>query len=82
MTITILYFAAVRDLVERSEEQLALPEDVQTIDALASFLVQHRPALEGRLRTVRFARNEAFVTGEEPLQDGDVVALIPPVAGG
>jgi molybdopterin converting factor small subunit len=31
---------------------------------------------------VRIARNEAFAGDDEPVQDGDVVALIPPVAGG
>jgi molybdopterin converting factor small subunit len=31
---------------------------------------------------VRFARNEEFVTNEERLAEGDVVAVIPPVSGG
>jgi molybdopterin converting factor small subunit len=31
---------------------------------------------------VRIARNEAFASPDEALCDGDVIALIPPVAGG
>jgi molybdopterin converting factor small subunit len=31
---------------------------------------------------VRVARNEAFAASAERLEDGDVIALIPPVAGG
>jgi molybdopterin converting factor small subunit len=31
---------------------------------------------------VRLARNETFATNDEALEDGDVIALIPPVAGG
>jgi molybdopterin converting factor small subunit len=31
---------------------------------------------------VRFARNEEFAQNADVLADGDVVALIPPVAGG
>jgi molybdopterin converting factor subunit 1 len=82
MTITLLYFAAVRELVGTDEEQLALPVGVMTIAELSAFLEQHRPALAGRLGAVRFARNETFAASDEPLEDGDVVALIPPVAGG
>jgi molybdopterin converting factor small subunit len=31
---------------------------------------------------IRFARNEEFARNDDALADGDVVALIPPVAGG
>ena len=82
MTITLLYFAAVRELVGRDEEQVMLPPDVTTIGALATFLARHQPVLAGRLGSVRFARNEEFTTHSEVLADGDTVALIPPVAGG
>lgn len=82
MTITILYFAAVRELVQRDEERVELPGHVKTVSDLASFLAKHHPALDGRLGSVRFARNETFATNSEPIEDGDVVALIPPVAGG
>ena len=82
MTITLLYFAAVRELVGTDEERLTLPASVKTIADLSAFLEHHRPALAGRLGAVRFARNETFATTGEPLADGDVVALIPPVAGG
>jgi molybdopterin converting factor subunit 1 len=82
MTITLLYFAAVRELVGIDEERASLPDDVATVGDLAAFVAKRHPALEGRLASVRFARNEAFATNDERLADGDVVALIPPVAGG
>ena len=82
MTIRVLYFAAVRDLVGRDEEDLFLPDGIATIGDLAVFLAKHRPALAGRLGSVRFARNETFATNDEALAEGDVVAIIPPVAGG
>lgn len=81
-TLTMLYFAAVKDLVGRAEERLALPDAVRTVGDLALFLEAQEPALAGRLAAVRFARNEVFATLAEELADGDVVALIPPVAGG
>jgi molybdopterin converting factor subunit 1 len=81
-TITLLYFAAVRDLVVRDEERVALPEEVVTVADLARFLETYLPALAGRLGAVRFARNETFAESSERIEEGDVVALIPPVAGG
>jgi molybdopterin converting factor subunit 1 len=82
VTVTVLYFAAVRDLAGVSEEALDLPSGVDTVQALCTYLQVHRPALDGRLAHVRFARNEEFARGTDALAEGDVVALIPPVAGG
>lgn len=81
MTITVLYFAAVRELAGVDEERFALADGASVAD-LARALEAHRPALAGRLGAVRFARNEVFATPAERVEDGDVVALIPPVAGG
>jgi molybdopterin converting factor small subunit len=38
--------------------------------------------LENRLSHIRLARNEELARLDDPLADGDVVALSPPVAGG
>lgn len=82
MKIQVLYFAAVRDLVGVPEETRELPPNVLTIGALAAHLAAVHPTLAGRLDAVRFARNEEFARNDDALADGDVVALIPPVAGG
>ena len=82
MTIRVLYFAALRELMGVDEEEVALPPPITTIGALKAWLEGARPPLKGRLATVRLARNEEFATDDEGLADGDVVALIPPVAGG
>ena len=82
MKITVLYFAAVKDLIGKDEERVELQPSVKTIADLAAWLEAHHAPLAGRLSAVRFARNETFATNAEPLEDGDVVALIPPVAGG
>jgi molybdopterin synthase sulfur carrier subunit len=82
VSITVLYFAAVRDLVGKDEESLDLPEAVASIEALATHLTSLHPELAGRLGSVRFARNEEFAQSADPVADGDTIALIPPVAGG
>ncbi len=80
--VRVLYFAGVRDVVERAEESCELPDDVATIADFVRFIAQRHPALADRMSTVRIARNERFAEGSERLGDGDVLALIPPVAGG
>ncbi len=82
MTVRLLYFAVVRDLVGRDEEGVELPEGVRTVAELARYLEARHAPLAGRLGHVRFARNEHFADGGDVLEEGDVVALIPPVAGG
>ncbi|MFK7988100.1 MAG: molybdopterin converting factor subunit 1, partial [Sandaracinaceae bacterium] len=82
MRIEMLYFAALRDLRGVASESLELPAEVNTVAALRGHLEALHPALAGRLGTTRFARNEQFAQEEEPLEEGDIVALIPPVAGG
>ena len=82
MTLTVLYFAAVRDLVGRDEESLDVPATVSTVEALGKHLAAIHPELDGRLGYVRFARNEEFAQPADAIADGDTIALIPPVAGG
>ncbi|MBX3227168.1 MAG: MoaD/ThiS family protein [Labilithrix sp.] len=77
--ITILYFAAVRELVGLDEEKV---EFTGTITELATFLEGRHERLRGRLGAVRFAKNEEFAASEERIGPGDVIALVPPVAGG
>jgi molybdopterin converting factor subunit 1 len=82
MHVRILYFAAVREVTGIEEEALDLPEGVSTVDHLAELLAVRYPALGPRLSSLRLARNEVFAEANEPLASGDVVALIPPLAGG
>ncbi len=82
MQVRVLYFAAVRDLVGSGEERLDLPSDIRTVADFARWVETRHAALGGRMASVRLARNEAFARDDEALAEGDVLALIPPVAGG
>jgi molybdopterin synthase sulfur carrier subunit len=81
-TVTVLYFAAVRELVGRAEESVELPEGVRTVAQFAAWLPSFHAELSGRMASVRIARNEAFAADGDEVAPGDVLALIPPVAGG
>jgi molybdopterin converting factor subunit 1 len=82
VTVTVLYFAALREIAGRDEQRIDLPPGVVTVGALRTYLERAMPPLAGRLRSIRFAVNESFAEEEAKLREGDVVALIPPVAGG
>jgi len=82
MTVRVLYFAGLREALGLDEETLALPPEVTTVGALAGHLAARHAAYAARRGHVRIARNEAFATDDEAVADGDVIALIPPVAGG
>jgi molybdopterin converting factor subunit 1 len=82
MDVTVLYFAAARERAGTTRETLELPEGA-TLDSLRAQLAERHPALVPIFRHVRWARNERFERDlARPLASGDVVALIPPVAGG
>lgn len=82
MTIAVLYFAALRELLGKTEETLSLAPGPWTVEDLARYLVEHYPALGPHLGSVRFAINEVFVNASALVSDGDRVALLPPVSGG
>ena len=82
MQVTVLYFAAVRDVAGTSEEKVELPAEVRDVGAFARWVETRHPGLSGRMGSVRIARNERFARDAETLAEGDVLALIPPVAGG
>jgi molybdopterin converting factor subunit 1 len=80
LRVKVLYFASLRELFGKSEETVTLPPS--TVGELLSLLGARVPAFAERRSFVRVARNEEFAGEGERLADGDVVALLPPVAGG
>jgi len=80
--VTVLYFAAIRELAGASTEALSLPDEIHTVGDFVRHLGEQRAALKSSLAAVRVAKNEVFVTLGDPVEAGDVLALIPPVQGG
>lgn len=80
MKLQVMYFAAVRDLVERDREQIDIAESRLQVKGLVAHLMRSHPRLQ--MDGVRVAVNEEFVEMDHHLDSGDVVALIPPVSGG
>jgi molybdopterin synthase sulfur carrier subunit len=82
--ITIRYFARLRETVGRSEEEIALPDGVNSAGALRDWLCQRGEPWRDALSApaVLVAVNQDNARPESPVTDGDEVAFFPPVTGG
>ena len=81
MRVRILYFAVVRERLRRDAEELELAAGT-TAAAAWRELERLHPELGALRSVVRLAINEEFAPQDRVLAEGDVIALIPPVAGG
>lgn len=83
--VTILYFAWVKERMNRAEEKLDLPAGITTIATLAAHLSARDPngaRAFAEPALIRAAVNQDFATPDTPVNDGDEVAFFPPVTGG
>lgn len=81
MRVTVRLFALQRQQVGRRDVALEVPEGA-TIDEAWRALAADHEALAAARPFVRFARNGEYAEADDPLADGDELAVIPPVAGG
>jgi molybdopterin synthase catalytic subunit len=81
MTVTVKLFAILRERAGAAELSIELPEGA-TVAAAREALGACVPAIRDHLARVAWAVNRAYVPVGTPLQDGDELAVIPPVSGG
>ena len=81
MEIKVLFFASCRELVGNSEISISLPDRSSVSDLLARLAADH-PRLTEMEASLMVSVNQAYVDRTQQLNEGDEVALIPPVSGG
>ena len=85
MTLTIRYFAWMREHTGTDLETVSLPDNVSSVGDLvphlAAMSVGHAQALKN-MRAVRVAVNRTYGDLDTPVAGGDEVAFFPPVTGG
>ena len=79
MKVKVRFFAACREIVGKSEMELELQER-EPISSLIEKLQSDYPYL--LTLPINVAVNAEYVERNYRLQDGDEVALIPPISGG
>lgn len=85
MKVKVLYFAALREQLGTSGEEIELPADVGTVAALRVLLRGRGGAWQSALadaKLVRMAVNQDMAQPTAALKAGDEVAFFPPVTGG
>ena len=73
-------FAQVREAFNQSRLTIIMEEGITVSQLLKAIIFKQAEQLEGL--PVRVAVNQNYVAESHILQDGDEVALIPPVSGG
>ena len=81
MTVSVVPFARLRELLGFSRRSFPLPETASVDDAWEA-IASHAPAVRALRASTRIACNGAIVAGDRALRDGDELSLLPPAGGG
>ena len=81
MKIRVLFFGAARDAVDANPFELSLNAPATVASAFQE-LVSRFSQLERFGRSLLFAVNQEYATPDTALQEGDELAIFPPVSGG
>jgi molybdopterin converting factor subunit 1 len=85
ITVTVLYFARLREALGRNSEQVRLAFGHRTVGSLRAHLRSRGGVWEAELaaeKSVRAAVNQDMAQADTALSDADEVAFFPPVTGG
>lgn len=79
--VKVLYWAQAKEAAGSKEEYYELKEG-ERIEELIEKILERHPALGSISKSVRIAINGEIISNSSYLKEGDVVALLPPFAGG
>lgn len=81
----ILYFAKLRQVIGRGQDELEIPASVVTVQGLIDYLKSTDEGIAAAfadLRTLKVAINQSHSTLDASLIGANEVAFFPPVTGG
>ncbi|MEP6715429.1 MAG: molybdenum cofactor biosynthesis protein MoaE [Terriglobia bacterium] len=81
MQITVLFFGVLKDICGRAEDRLELPPGAR-LETVFSHYAASYPALTAMAGSIVMARNHEFAAPATLIEEGDEIALLPPVSGG
>ena len=80
MTITLKYFGSLADITHLKEEQFTFDEETISVSALKSKIESSYQNMENT--TYSIAVNQTMSNLQTTIKDQDVIAFLPPFAGG
>jgi molybdopterin synthase sulfur carrier subunit len=81
----ILYFARLRQIIGRGQDDISIPAEVKTVSALIDYLKGRDEGIAAAfadLRTLKVAINQSHASLDASLVGATEVAFFPPVTGG
>jgi molybdopterin synthase catalytic subunit/molybdopterin converting factor small subunit len=81
MTVKVLFFGMLKDIVGRVEEQVDVGPDAR-LSTVFDYYAAQFPRLRDMAGSIVMARNHEFSGLSTSVTDGDEVAFLPPVSGG
>lgn len=80
MTVTLKYFGSLVDITQLKEEQFTFDEDTFSVSVLKSKVESSYPKMQNTAYNI--AVNQMIVDLQTKIQDQDLIAFLPPFAGG
>ncbi len=80
MTITLKYFGSLADITQLKEEQFTFDEETISVSALKSRIESTYQNMQNTAYTI--AVNQTMSDLQNKIKDQDVIAFLPPFAGG
>ncbi len=81
MRVKVLFFGQLKDISGCAEDCLEVAAGSTAGSVFDHYIAQH-PRLRDYSGTTVIARNQVFTTRTTPVEEGDEIALLPPVSGG
>ena len=81
----ILYFAWLRERLNRASDDVTPPAEVQTLADLIAWLRANDEALDLAManpKQFKLSKNARIVPWETPIGGADTIAILPPMTGG
>jgi molybdopterin synthase sulfur carrier subunit len=81
----LLYFARMRQIIGKGEEEIALPAEITTVSMLIDFLKSRDEAYASAFadpRIIRAAIDQTHAPLDAPITGAREIAFFPPVTGG
>ena len=83
--VKMLYFSWIRERVGMGEETLGLPDSIQTVEQLLTWLQGRNEQFAAALEfpeIIRVALDQEHVDHDQPVGSPREIALFPPMTGG
>lgn len=81
MSIRVLFFGVLRDIVGLREDRLEVPEGGRLAWVFEHYAARF-PRLQEMSASIVLARNQHFAAVSDAVSEGDEIAFLPPVSGG